>query len=469
MQALPKFTQADIDALSHELARRDFAHYRTLIHPKMKRGWFQDDAAAHLQQFYEDYIAGKRPILIISAPPQHGKSELIVDFVSWLAGKRPDDRAIYSSFSERLGIRANLKLQRIYDSAVYRAVFPDTRINSSNVVSISGQYLRNREILEYIGHEGYFRNTTVGGAITGEGLELGIIDDPIKGRSEAKSETVREKVWDWFLDDFFTRFADGAGMLMILTRWHIDDPAGRLIEIDPSVKVVNYEAIAANDEQYRKAGDALFPEHKSLDFLLKRKALMRASHWQSLYMGNPIIEDGEIFVITAIRIVENTPKLKRVIRYWDKAGTEGDGAYTAGAKLGETVSGDFIILDMVRGQWKSGTREKTIRQTAELDGTDVAIWIEQEPGSGGKESAEATQKNLVGFSCRVDRVTGDKELRADPLATQVEIGKVIMLRAPWNKALLDEMQSFPNGKYKDQVDACSGAFNKLTVRGAMLL
>lgn len=469
MSALPKFTQDDISALSYELARRDFAHYRTLIHPKMKRGWFQDDAAKHLQQFYEDYIAGKRPVLILSAPPQHGKSELIVDFVSWMAGKRPDDRAIYASFSERLGIRANLKLQRIYDSAVYKAIFSGTRINQSNVVSISGQYLRNREILEYIGRDGYFRNTTVGGAITGEGLDLGIIDDPIKGRAEAKSETVREKVWDWFLDDFFTRFSDAAGMLMILTRWHIDDPAGRLKELDPTVKVVNYEAIAANDEQYRKAGEALFPEHKSLEFLLKRKALMRASHWQSLYMGNPIIEDGEVFVISKIRIVEHAPKLKKIIRYWDKAGTEGDGAYTAGGKLAETMSGDFIILDMVRGQWKAGTREKTIRATAEMDGKDVAVWIEQEPGSGGKESAEATQRNLVGFSCSIDRVTGDKELRADPLATQVEIGRVMLLKAHWNKALLDEMQAFPNGKYKDQVDACSGAFNKLTVRGAMLV
>ena len=260
-------------------ARESFFAYRKLTNPKLKLGWWQEEVCHQLQQFYDDLTANKRPQLVIQAPPQHGKSDLIISFISWLAGKTPDTRTIYTSFSERLGVRANLKLQRLYDSAIYQDIFPNTKINQSNAVTISGQFLRNREILEYCEHDGYFRNTTVGGSITGEGLDLGVIDDPIKGRKEANSKTIRDGVWDWFTDDFFTRFSENAGLLCILTRWHIDDPIGRLIAQNPSIKVLTYPAIAINNEPNRKEGEALFPEHKSIDFLLERKKVMDSTSW----------------------------------------------------------------------------------------------------------------------------------------------------------------------------------------------
>ena len=122
-----------------------------------------------------------------------------------------------------------------------------------------------------------------------------------------------------------------------------------------------------------------------------------------------------------------------------------------------------IIEDIVRDQWSAGRREAAIKQTAELDGVNVRIWIEQEPGSGGKESAENTIRNLAGFTIKAEPVTGSKETRAEPFAAYVESGNVSVLRKPWNKEYLDEMRLFPNGKYKDQIDASSGAFNKLTL------
>ena len=275
--------------------RRCFYTYRQTMNPNDKWGWFQAEIAAELQQFYEDLVAGKRPKLVIQAPPQHGKSVQIIDFISWLAGKNPDIRTIYTSFSERLGIRANLKLQRTYDSVKYQEIFPGTTINKSNSVAVSGQYLRNREILEYVERTGFFRNTTVRGSITGESLDLGVIDDPIRGRQDANSATVRDAAWDWFTDDFFTRFSEEAGLLAILTRWHVDDPIGRLIDRYPDVKVLSYPAIATRDEQHRKEGEALFPEHKSLDFLLERRAVMDSANWQALYQQSPTIQGGELF------------------------------------------------------------------------------------------------------------------------------------------------------------------------------
>jgi len=189
-------------------ARKDFWAYRRIMNPKMLHGWWQKLIAETLQQFFEDFIAGKKPKLIIEAPPQHGKSTQVIDFVTWFSGKFPSLRTIYSSYSERLGIRANLRCQRIFDSYQFKSIFKKAEfINKTNSVTVSGQTLRNKEILEFVNEEGYFRNTTVLGAITGEGLDLGIVDDATKGRAEARSKTIKLKtiggVGDW--DEVVTR------------------------------------------------------------------------------------------------------------------------------------------------------------------------------------------------------------------------------------------------------------------------
>ena len=444
-------------------ARESFSEYRKLINPHLKTGWFRTKIEEALQQWWEEYCDGLKPVLLLSTPPQHGKSILIIDFISWVAGQNPDLRTIFSSYGDRLGVRANLRLQRIFDSSIYQEIFPETIINSSKLDKVSGQYLRNREILEFVNKEGYFRNTTVGGPVTGESLDIGIIDDPVKGREEANSVTMREKTWDWFTDDFGTRFSENAGLILIMTRWNIDDLAGRIIDNDPRAKVLVFKAIADEDEEFRDIGCALFPEHKSLEFLLSKKAVMRLASWMSLYQQSPIIDEGDMFKPDKIRIVEMLPaSIKQSVRYWDKAGTEGGGANTAGVLM-HKVGAQFIISHVIRGQWGAGRREATIKQMAEIDGKKVKIWLEQEPGSGGKESAENTVKNLVGYTAKVDKVTGSKETRAEPFAAYVENGYVSILKAEWNQAFLDELRLFPNGKFKDQVDAASGAFNKLAL------
>lgn len=153
------------------------------------------------------------------------------------------------------------------------------------------------------------------------------------------------------------------------------------------------------------------------------------------------------------------------IRYWDKAGTQDGGKYSAGVLMGKRDGGRFVIADVVRGQWSAGNRETVILQTAKADraaNRTVDIWVEQEPGSGGKESAENTIRNLAGFTIHAERVTGDKVTRAGPLAAQVEPGNIDLFEAPWNEAFLVEAQNFDGVHgFADQIDAASGAFNKL--------
>ena len=193
---------------------------------------------------------------------------------------------------------------------------------------------------------------------------------------------------------------------------------------------------------------------------------------ERLYGGNWNIRPtaGSIFNRAWFTIVQEAPPDTNWVRYWDKAGTEEkdnpNSAMSAGVKMGYSpMTKGFYVGHCVSGQWKASDRERVIRQTAEIDGTGVTIYVEQEPGSGGKESAYNTVVHtLVGFACFADRVKGDKGTRANPFAAQVQAYNVFLVAGEWNEGYLSELHAFePEGSgRKDKVDASSGAFNKLT-------
>jgi predicted phage terminase large subunit-like protein len=162
------------------------------------------------------------------------------------------------------------------------------------------------------------------------------------------------------------------------------------------------------------------------------------------------------------------PKTARRCRAWDKAGTKDDGDYSAGCRLSMTADGIVYVEDVQRGQWSSGARNKVMKQTAVLDTQQfgigvVKVRVEQEPGSGGKESAEISVKDLAGHDVETHRSTGDKVTRARPFAAQCEAGNVRLVAGDWNGAYLDELANFPNGANDDQVDASADAFNELAL------
>jgi predicted phage terminase large subunit-like protein len=202
---------------------------------------------------------------------------------------------------------------------------------------------------------------------------------------------------------------------------------------------------------------------------MERKSVYTIASWESLYQQSPIVVGGGMFPIERIKLLDARPELKdikKTVRYWDKAGSTDEGAFTAGVLMHELVSGGYVISDVVRGQWAAFEREKQIKATAERDAAmfgqmKVEIHMEQEPGSGGKESAERTIAMLAGYLVYAKTVTGNKELRADPYAAQWQGGNIALLVRPWNDDFLDEHEAFPNSKYKDQVDAAAGAFAKI--------
>jgi len=465
----------------YQQARNDFSVFRRIIRPNMLWSCSTEEVARELQQFRADLIARKPPILASQAPPQHGKSEAASDFIAWIAGNHPDLDVIYASYSDELGTRANRTLQRTVSSEPFGKIFP-LRIGTPG-------WAANNNLIEFAGHRGSFRNVTVGGGITGFGLDLGVVDDPFKGRADANSKLIRDKTWEWFTDDFCTRLSKDAGLLIIMTRWHVDDLLGRLLEQSGrEVRVLRYPALAEEDEDHwmsdwqlttqgwlpiwkhirRPKGGALFPELKPRSFLLEQRKRLRQASWESLYQQNPIIAGGGELPIEKLRILPHLIRSKIIssVRYWDKGGsTKEDASFTAGVLMHKLGDDTFVIGHIARGRWSTFERERHIKSYSDADTercSNLDVWIEQEPGSAGKESAEATIRNLAGLRVYADRVTGSKQVRAEPFAAQVQAGNVWLLAGDWVQDFLEECEAWPNGKYKDQVDAAAGAFNKLT-------
>jgi predicted phage terminase large subunit-like protein len=443
-------------------AREHFVAFRQYMRPDAVWNWWTQDVALELQQFYEDMVAGRRPKLALMAPPQHGKTTTAEDFIAWVAGRNPNWKTIYASYSGELGVTRNLNLQRMFMSPRYQQVFGNTR------VGLPG-WTCNSEFIEYCGHAGSFRNTTVNGQINGLELHLGVLDDPMKGRAEASSPIVRDRTWAWFVDDFCTRLAADSGMLVIGTRWNVDDPIGRFVERFPKVRVLRYPAIAEVKDEFRDVGEALFPQFKPLELLLERKKTQTRAGWESEYQQHPIIVGGGILPIEKLKAMPtwDRSQIMKSVRYVDKAGTEGgDGAYTAMVLMHAMKDKTFVIEHVARGRWGALEREQKIGALAAMDRRNIKgpyeIGVEQEPGSGGKESAEATIRNLAGYSVFADRVTGSKQVRAEPFAAQVQGGNVLLVAGDWVRDFLDEAESFPSGKFADQIDAAAGAFARLT-------
>lgn len=177
---------------------------------------------------------------------------------------------------------------------------------------------------------------------------------------------------------------------------------------------------------------------------------------------------GKLFNREWFKTVKALPSDARRVRYWDKAGTEDGGAYTAGVRMSMTPDKKFYVEHVVRGQWSPAGRNQVIKTTTDADhalfGKKIKVMIEQEPGSGGKMDALYTVSDLAGHNIHAELPVGNKFTRASPMAAQAEVGNVFLVEGEWNEPYLDEMEAFDlDAKFKDQVDASSGAFNELAL------
>lgn len=466
-------TEEDIEMYERAwqlLSRIDFFLFRRYMHgQRLKHGWFVKLLSEELQEFYAAYKRGEHPKVVVEVPPQHGKSQAVIDFVAWIFGQDPDLRTILASFSDRLGKRANKAIQRMMRTRKYLAVFPQTVLSNGRgedrKVSMSDTFF------EIVSKLGSFRNTTVGGSITGESLDIGIIDDPIKGRKEANSETVRDNTWEWYTDDFGTRFQEHSAELIVLTRWHLDDPVGRLLESEEGkdVKRIRYPAIATKDEKFRKEGDALFPEFKSKEFLLRQKSKMVESSWASLYQQDPVIAGGNLFKHEWWNWWVNIPKLNYKFITVDTAQkVKQQNDYTVmqcwGVAKDETTGLTSIyILDMIRGKYEAPELRKKAREFytkhkhQSIHEVRLRHMYIEDKSSG---SSLIQDLKLEGYSIRAVQRNIDKVSRANDATPYIEAGRVYLNRNIKDmKELISESLAFPNGTHDDTLDPLMDAID----------
>ncbi len=457
------------ELMRRRAARESLADFTTYTKPNYYVNWHHRVMFEYLDRM----VRGEIRRLMVFMPPRHGKSEAVSRRLpAYILGRNPEAQIIACSYSADLAGRMNRDVQRIMDSNEYRRVFPNTELSGKNIRTVAhGSYLRNSDVFEIVNHNGIYRSAGVGGGITGMGFDIGIIDDPIKDRQEADSEVYRETTWEWYTSTFYTRQAKDASILLTLTRWHEDDLAGRLLQQmrdDPRAdqwEVIKFPAVLDEEpsaEDPREQGEALWPTQFNLDFFDTAKA-QDGRQWDALYQQRPTSREGAFFKVTKLATVDVAPAELKACRGWDLASTPNGGDYTAGVKVaGPDSNGLWYVLHVARKQLATDDRNALMLTRAIMDGRGCRIQLAKDPGQAGVGQAEALIKMLAGYKVTADRISGNKEARADPFSSQVNAGNVRLVRGEWNTDFIEELRQFPMGKYDDQVDAASDAFNALS-------
>jgi len=429
--------------------------------------WHIEYLASELQVVAERVFRGqpKTYDLVINVPPGTTKSTLLsIMFPPWTWTRMPSARFLGGSYVDALAMDLSRKSKDVVTCERYRRAFPEVALRKDQAAKS-----------HFVNTKGGSRYSFgVQGTVTGMHAHFIGIDDPLnpeKAVSEAELTTANRVM----SETLFTRKVDKdvTPTILIMQRLHQNDPTQHVLDTYEKVRHVclpaeDSDEVKPAELRDRYVGGLLDPSRLSKRTLAENFKALGEFSYAGQFDQTPVPRGGAMFKPGRITI-DVSPSLvhfeEKLVRYWDKAGTQGAGAFTAGVLMGQDRHDRFWILDVVRGQWAMDEREATIKQTAVSDGHDVRIRIEQEPGSGGKDQALYTVRNLAGWRIEVDKVgsaTGNKVTRAGPFADQVNAGNAYMVRAEWNKTFLDELRYFPASKYKDQVDAASGAFNDLT-------
>jgi predicted phage terminase large subunit-like protein len=309
----------------------------------------------------------------------------------------------------------------------------------------------------------------VRGGITGRRADLIIIDDPVKSSREVESSAGRNQIWSWYRSDLATRLKPNGRIVVIMTRWHVEDLCGQLLAQEgPSWEVLKLPAIAeGGDPLGRQEGEALWPDWEDSHELARKRNTVGSRAWASLFQQAPHPPGGALFKPTSLVMVEGyeTTESDRVVRGWDLAATNAyngaDPDWTVGVKVARDGSGHYTVLDVIRLRGSPKEVEDAIASAAACDGPSVWISLPEDPGQAGKSQISYLARRLAGYKIIATRESGSKQVRAIPLASQIEAGNVSMMRASWNYELLRELTEFPFGAKDDQVDALVRAVTTL--------
>jgi predicted phage terminase large subunit-like protein len=434
--------------------RRGFTPWLKAVSPELNWDF------AHLEYVRKQLARvtrGELKKLLISWPPQHYKTwSTTVRYPLYRMLRNPGLRVGIGTYNQRYANKVSRWTSRIVDSL--GLAYGDKQAVEEWNLSNGSSYIA--------------RGAGVG--IAGEPVDLWICDDPFKNREEADSPAVQENVWEWHMDDITPRIQQGGAAVVIHARWNPGDLIGRILDSPdgPNWEYIRLPALAEeNDPIGRAVGEALCRHAFNEESLADKERIMGIG-FQGLYRLNPIPRGGTFFRRDWFGLpVDKTPAETTWVRYWDLASSRLDSAcYTSGVLMGRHGKGAdarFPVGDVIRGRWSPADRDDMILQTAIADrkrpGFDRTYFESPVFDKDGAARRGLIAK-LAGHIIEADDVggKGSKELRAEPVASAAKGGLVYLVAGSWNGAYLTELEGFPAGNYKDQVDSTSGAFNKLT-------
>jgi len=397
-------------------------------------------------------------------PIRHGKTEHnTIGYAAYRLEQNPRTRILVCSYNERRAAKFSREIRRL--ARVLGVAISAERDSASDWETVLG---------------GGVQSVGAGAGVASVNADLILVDDPIGARDDAESLAKRDQVWDWLTNDILARCEPTTAVVMTMSRWHSDDPAGRLLDQQAANwTVLDLPAEAEVDDPLgRGVGEPLWPEHRDAEWLTEKRQELGAYGFASLLQGRPRPREGGMFKWNWWQLLDAIPQSGPMVRYWDLAGTEPKGRghdpdFSAGALLCRMPDKRTAIVDIARFRMSVAQRDAELERIAIEDrqryGARVKWWIEAEAGIAGEDRTRELVRRLqnIGLSVSTERPTGSKTVRAEPIASKAEAGNIVLCPGDWRDPFRAEAADFPNGKHDDQIDAVAGADAKLATRSTV--
>lgn len=470
--------------IHRSLARRKLTHFATLMNDDVNIEWFHKI----VYDVLDEWIAGTKKKVAIFMPPQHGKSTMSsITTPAKILGQIPTAKVAVCSFSDKLASKFNRGCQDIMDSPEFRSIYPGVILPAKGIETTNE--LRNSTYFETVGHKGFFKAVSIGGSLTGDPVDFGIIDDPIKDRKQANSKTYRDGIWDWYQDVFLKRLNNNSRQLMLFTRWHEDDLAGRLfnpknekfdLEESKEWTILCFQALkeakqpikgAMEYDDPRAIGEALWETKHSQKKHEKTKRVNPTS-FASLEQQRPSPAEGNVIkrdwfnIISPSALPFNPQAVRKDFLI--------DGAFTDKVKNDESAqmacsfyNGNLYIFNC------QGVR-KELNEYLEF----IVPWLRQMGYKSTSEIAIEMKASGFGFysmlksrkygslNCvKIDSKTValGKMTRAQASQPTLASGKVYLVAGGWNEGFMDQCCNFPNDTHDDMLDLLCYAIHKFFI------
>lgn len=451
------------ELLSRRRARRALADYIRYVKVDYQSSWFSDTVCSALDQFIADVQAGKRPLLVLQAPPQHGKSEIVSrKLPAYLLGRFPQWRVGAASYSDELANTMAQDVRRTLASQEHQRLFPVSFERDKFAISRIGEFTAP-------GGTGSYLSVGVGSGLTGRPLDIGIIDDPTKDAAAALSETIKEGQWAWYQSVFTTRLSEQSGQVIMATSWAQDDLVGRILEQyrgDPRLKHLRFPAINTPDETGYDPllpSGALCPELRTIEFLREQKSLSSDYWWAALYQQNPQPLGGNVFKHEGLRFYapKDLPtRFDKIIDSWDCTFKDTDGTdFVVGQAWGKLGANSYL-LEQIRARMSfSETVKSVILLRDRWTGTTEILIEDKANGPAVIDVLKAQVPGIIAIE-----PDGSKLARAHAITWIWEAGNILIPYeqiVSWVRGFITEITMFPAAAHDDQVDAMTQALRRL--------